>query len=174
MDPHSVNTGSNPVGATRSIRLNMSNHILHILIGIPGCGKSTFAKGLAEKTGATIVSSDAIREELTGSENAQNVNREVFELVRSRVQRNILDGDVIVDATNTQPRDWNNYIGLCPEGTRHFAYWFDVPPAIAKERQKGRERQVPGDVIDKFWDRMCLNRKYLGQYFRDDEIFCIS
>lgn len=39
-----------------------------MLVGIPGCGKSTYAREMAEAYSYTWISSDKIREELYGSE----------------------------------------------------------------------------------------------------------
>ena len=72
-----------------------------MMVGLPGSGKSTYAKHLAEETNAIICSSDAIREELCGDENSQDNNEEVFKILHSRIKENLKNGkDVIYDATN--------------------------------------------------------------------------
>ena len=73
---------------------------LHFLIGLPGSGKSTFAKKIAKDNFAVILSSDNIRKELFGYENQDN-NGKVFEVMNNRaielLENNI---DVVYDATN--------------------------------------------------------------------------
>ncbi len=66
-----------------------------MLVGIPGCGKSTYTKD----KDAVVVSSDAIRKEL-GFNQGQGTG-EVFEIMQKRSKEALLKGkDVIFDATN--------------------------------------------------------------------------
>lgn len=141
---------------------------LYLLIGIPGSGKSTYAKTLEEATGGQIVSSDGIRYELTGTEEFDPdpaVNMRVFAMVRARVSSRILLGDVIVDATNVHVRDWRQYIGLCPGGTDCRAVLFDVGPDEAMRRQDGRERKVPREVLERMWGTIGGNRERIPEFF---------
>ena len=149
---------------------------LHLLIGIPGCGKSTYARCLSERTGGLVVSSDGIRKELTGTEEYlyPELNRKVFAILREMVASWILRGDVIADATNIHLKDWRKYLDLCPVGTMSRAYWFDVPPDVAMERMEGRERKVPREVVEHMWEVMCANRDRLNEYFTEDEITVIG
>ena len=56
-----------------------------ILVGPPGCGKSTYGKKYAEEHANTIVlSSDQIREELYGDASIQDDPARVFTLMQSR------------------------------------------------------------------------------------------
>ena len=79
---------------------------LVLMIGIAGSGKSTIAKTLKETYNrvdgqqSVIVSSDAIRAEILGSENDQTANDNVFAEVRKRINNNLSKRTVIVDATN--------------------------------------------------------------------------
>ena len=57
----------------------MNKPTLWIMCGLSGSGKSTIATQIAnENPNTIIVSSDAIREELTGNENDQSKNEDVF------------------------------------------------------------------------------------------------
>lgn len=47
----------------------MNKPTFTMMVGLPGSGKSTYAKELADRTNAKLCSSDAIREELTGDIN---------------------------------------------------------------------------------------------------------
>ena len=145
---------------------------LHLMIGIPGCGKSTYARKLAEDTGGRVVSSDGIREELTGTEEYLHPERdsEVFGIFRSRISAWIRKGDVIADATNTHVKDWRTYIGLCPKESTYRAYWFDIEPDIAMLRMAGRKRQVPREVLERMWRTMQENRRRLPEYFPADRL----
>ena len=76
----------------------MSNFIM--LVGLPGCGKSTYAKSLIKDHPDYVhISSDAIRDEnnLLRSETGQNV----FETMSARTKQALKNGQtVIYDATN--------------------------------------------------------------------------
>ena len=78
----------------------------HFLIGPPGCGKSTFAKKLAELGNCRIVSTDAIRGQLFGEESIQGdwgaIETEAISQIHSCITAR---QSVIYDATNAK-RAW--------------------------------------------------------------------
>ena len=140
---------------------------LILMIGIPGSGKSTWSSRYEqEHPGVSVVSSDGIRYELTGTEECDPaMNGKIFAVVRSRVSSRILLGDVIVDATNVHVRDWRQYIELCPGGTDCRAVLFDVGPDEAMRRQEGRERKVPREVLERMWGSIGSNRGRIPEFF---------
>jgi predicted kinase len=72
-----------------------------MLIGVPGSGKSTKAKELAEEYNATIFSSDSYRVKLCGNESDQTKNDEVFKLLYADLKEALQSGtSCILDATN--------------------------------------------------------------------------
>lgn len=80
----------------------MNKPRLWIMCGISGSGKSTVAAQIAKENANTvIVSSDSIREELTGNYADQEHNEEVFRIFHDRIRRNLENKrNVIADATN--------------------------------------------------------------------------
>ena len=60
---------------------------LYMMIGLPASGKTTFANKISKSEGAIIVSSDAIRKELFGSEEKQQDNVLVFEKLEERLNQ---------------------------------------------------------------------------------------
>lgn len=73
---------------------------LIIMVGLSGSGKSTIAKKLVTDENVIIISSDAIREELSFYED-QSKNEEVFRIFNQRVKNGLKTGKtVIADATN--------------------------------------------------------------------------
>lgn len=80
---------------------------LEILIGLPGSGKSTYAKEEHESNSNSVyLSSDKIREELYGNESIQGNPVEVFTLMQSRAIEALKSGrDVFYDATNLTRKD---------------------------------------------------------------------
>ena len=71
-------------------------------MGIPGCGKSTWAASYAEENPTfVIISSDAIRRELLGDVNDQTMNKLVFEIALYQCQWYLRQRrSVILDGTN--------------------------------------------------------------------------
>ena len=126
--------------------------ILEMFIGIPGCGKSTHARKMMEKDSSiVIVSSDAIRKELYGSEEDQSHNQEVFNEVFKRTRAALAnDLHVIVDATNLSRKrriaflkQFNN----CEKRATVFA----IPFEVCCERNNSRERTVPQHAMDRMY-----------------------
>ena len=144
---------------------------LFIMIGVPGSGKSTFARNvLAPGFDAEIVSSDGIRKELTGSEDfVEGDGARVFREFDSRIARLLGIGkDVVADATNVHPRDWARLSRLVEVPYRKIAVWMDITPEEAMRRQEKRERKVPYEVVDRMWHCMYSNRRQMLSYFGDD------
>jgi predicted kinase len=101
------------------------------------------------------VSTDAIRAELYGNEAIQGEWGQIWRQVIAQwrqgieaIQRGELDG-VIYDATNARRRHRREAIAAARElGFRPITlFWFDVPLSLALERNQGRSRQVPPDII---------------------------
>ena len=141
---------------------------VYILIGLPGCGKSTWSDNFRIETPNTlVVSSDAIRGELYGSESNQGNPEEVFRTLYDRVIDRMRSKDIaniIVDATNIKLKDRNNAIGTIKRRAMHeakdsdivfTAVWFAVPFEECKRRNSLRERVVPDDVIERMYKNFC-------------------
>ena len=79
----------------------MYKPMLTVMVGLSASGKSTIAKTELQSANTVIISTDDIREELTGSVQDQSKNDEVFRLFHQRIRRNLEDKkNVIADATN--------------------------------------------------------------------------
>jgi len=120
---------------------------LYVMIGIPGSGKSTVA-GLL---GLPVVSTDAIRLELTGDAEDQSANDTVYAVAHARTEQHLACGEsVVFDATNLtgssrrplrkMAHSWNARLVAC---------LVDVDEATARERNRSRERVVPEFVMDR-------------------------
>lgn len=133
----------------------MNRPKLILLVGIPGSGKTTYAKKYTEEYINTIhLSSDKIREELWGNEAIQGDNNEVFSLMQSRAIEALNNGQsVIYDATNVTRKDRSYIIALCPKFTKIEAHiiWATIETCI--KRDAVRERTVGKEVIDKMLKR---------------------
>lgn len=121
---------------------------LFIMVGVSGSGKSSIAKQIAEQENAVVVSSDAIREELSFYED-QSKNNEVFELFRCRIRNNLHNGvNVVADATNLtfKSRRCTIEVGKC-EKANIFAYVVDKEICDCYKDNKNREHPVPETVL---------------------------
>jgi protein phosphatase len=79
--------------------LEIPDPCLVVLIGPAGAGKSTLAARLFAPS--EIVSSDAIRAELTGDPASQHLNGRTFRVLHERVATRLAEGRLtVVDATN--------------------------------------------------------------------------
>jgi len=129
-------------------------------IGVPGSGKSTVLSELSETAGVTRINPDQIREELTGSEIDQSMNKEVWKETYRRVQESLGRGEsVIVDATHAEafrrPETVKMYRDMGAKSV--LAFNFTVGLETAKERNRGRTRVVPDHAIEKMHQSLTEN-----------------
>lgn len=127
----------------------------HLLIGLPGSGKSTFAEILATLCDdAVIISSDRARQTLYGDETIQGNWQEIESELLQQVQTAIAQGKtVIYDATNAKRAhrlDWLQKMEtLLGQSHAWMGWYLQTSSETAKEWNQKRDRQVPEGVIDR-------------------------
>lgn len=122
---------------------------LNIMIGIPGSGKSNYAKKCLINDDTEYLSSDDIRIELYGFED-QTHNDVVFETMKKRTLNALREGkDVIYDATNLSKKRRSGIISEARKLSAQInAYLCCTPINIILERNITRvERQLPWDKL---------------------------
>lgn len=125
---------------------------VHMMIGIPGSGKSYKAKLIAEELNAIYLSSDSIREELYGDENIQIDNQKVFELLHNRLKESLRNGkDVVYDATNSNRKKRIHFIKNEVRGYEVIAHVMLTKLETCVERDNERRRNVGEKVIDRMF-----------------------
>ncbi|MBD2109587.1 AAA family ATPase [Nodosilinea sp. FACHB-13] len=127
-----------------------------MLVGIPGSGKSTWARDFVlTHPRYRTVSTDALRAQLYGDEAVQGDWLRIWQQVMTQWRQTIaaihqgeLEG-VIYDATNARRRHRREAIATARQiGFTSIALvWFDLPLSLAIEQNRGRSRQVPADII---------------------------
>lgn len=127
----------------------MPNFIM--LVGIPGCGKSTLTEKLASE-GYAIHSSDAIRVEKNMHDPKQSFL--IFEIMHKRIKADMEAGkDIVYDATNLSRKNRKNYLDSIKKYTNYkkICYLFVVPVDVCQERNSHREgyAKVPDYVYDR-------------------------
>jgi protein phosphatase len=120
---------------------------LVVLIGPAGSGKSTFAA--AHFGPEEILSSDALRAVVSGSEADQSATRPAFSILHrqldSRLRKRRL---TVVDATNVQPGARRELLRRARANRLpSIAIVFDLPPATVLERNRRRRARVVDEMI---------------------------
>jgi len=122
----------------------------HLLIGPPASGKSTLAAVLAERTGATVLSADAIRAELYGDAAVQGAWSEIEAVFHQRLKDAVAAGQpVILDGTHCQ-RPWRLAILQVlklPAPVQWIGWWLTTPLEQCLAWNRQRDRKVDEGVI---------------------------
>src|SRR5262249_38107643 len=126
--------------------------------GLPGAGKSTLARGLAERAGFTVIRSDEVRKELAGISCSERGGEGVYmeewtertyaECLR-RVSLLLFEGRrVIMDATFGLERGRRAFLGEAARwGVPALLLLCRADPDTARQRLDQRQ----GDVSDAGW-----------------------
>lgn len=132
--------------------------------GLPGSGKSTWAKELLRKYPGKYkrINKDLLRVMLdndvhtTANENFITDVRDVI------IEQCLADGlDVIVDDTNLSDKHYHTICDIAKRvgDVRVFEKYFDVPLKVAIENNSKREKPVPEHIITNMWDKYINGRK---------------
>lgn len=124
-----------------------------MLIGLPGSGKSTYAKEyLSDHIENTVwCSSDSIRKELYGDENIQGNPQTVFEHLHNKVGIYLHRGyNVIYDATNVTRKNRRGVINKFSNIADIEAHIVWAPFEECVARDNARVKKVGEEVIRKF------------------------
>lgn len=135
-----------------------------MLVGLPGCGKSTLAKQLAEVENAEVFSSDAYRLKLFGDENSQQNNNLVFDTLYTDLTTTLISGkSVILDATNinykSRAKALSRIVGI---DCYKIAIVLPVPLDVCVAQDACRNRTVDKSVIEKFISKFEYPQKFEG------------
>lgn len=156
----------------------MDHSVLILTIGIPGSGKTTWCNEYLRNhpNGTFIISTDAIRQELTGTAQCINPtqNSMIHEEARKRAKA-IIDNrkeifkkngtwpTIIIDSTNVDIEEWIAYKQL--GANIMSAKIFEIKPEEAFQRLKLRDRKVPLNIIEWKWKLLEKNKYAIPKLF---------
>lgn len=121
-----------------------------LMIGAPGSGKSYVAREMGKMLGLDTLSTDSVRQELTGDEADQSRNSEVWPLLHSRAQEYFAyDQSVIIDATHFSPEQRQGATAKFRElgATAVAGIYVDTSLSTSLSRNRLRRRHVPEEVV---------------------------
>lgn len=117
-----------------------------LAVGLPACGKSTWFR----KHGITPLSSDQLRVLLADDVQEQRFQTEIFRTLRYLLRTRLDLGRPVtyINATNLMREHRRPFIEVAAERRCTVeALYFEVPLEVCLERNNGRERTVPEDVM---------------------------
>lgn len=137
---------------------------LIILAGVPGSGKSTWAKGLLAQGKYAIVSTDTIRRNRYGSlkaAHAADSNPEIFAEFERQIEDCLAhDIDVVADATylTADSRRIARDIADRTSARTHLVLFTNVQQAVGQNAARDEDTCVPEDVMQtmmtKYYDTL--------------------
>ena len=119
-----------------------------VMVGAPGSGKSTYAKKLAFKEKAIIISGDDIRAELFGSAAIQGGWGEIWDEIDGAVA-DVAPSTLILDGTHFRKVYRAEAVMMLRSHgyERVEAVVSDCSLSVCLQRNSSRERQVPDYII---------------------------
>lgn len=127
-----------------------------VTVGLPGCGKSTYAAKRVAAEGLVEVNLDDLRARVAGDAKDQNATVAALYLRDEVLETYAREGrDLIVSDTQSHREHRARIIAQLRQlGYRVELVVFDVGAATCKARNLGRERVVPEGAIDEMAARL--------------------
>ena len=145
---------SQPLSVDGEGRAAAQERSLVLLVGLPGAGKSTFARRLAPLIDAVTLESDALRRLLFGTpQHAESESKRLFRAIQAVTHRLLLNShSVIVDATNLLETHRKPYVDVAAAtGARLHVVHLTAPEDVILNRlAHRREVQDPDEASTAF------------------------
>jgi DegV family protein with EDD domain len=125
---------------------------LVVLVGLPGAGKSTFARRLRERAPVAVLESDRFRKLLFGrptysAEESRRLFRALHAAIETLLRRRV---SCLLDATNLREEHRRPLYEIAERhGARLVVVQLEAPPEVVRSRlQRRRQAATPGDWSD--------------------------
>ncbi len=133
---------------------------LHLLMGLPGAGKSTLASTLHAITGATVLSSDETRLKLFAQPCfSQAEHDKLYDILDHNLEHLLEAGQhAVYDANlNRRHHRTEKYILAKKYGANVRLWWVQAPKELAKQRRMSEQNHdlIPeGETSDRMFERI--------------------
>jgi predicted kinase len=125
---------------------------LHIMVGNVGCGKSTRAHKLAERSGAVVICMDEIQKMVAGGDyGAYDPNkRDLYQTIEETAftKSMVMGLDIVIDRTNMDRRTREKWIAMARSGGYHVCI-HDF--GSGTEEHLKRRQDDPRGVMPETW-----------------------
>lgn len=145
----------------------MKKH-LYLMVGVPGSGKSTYAKNIL-KDGDIYISRDEIRYSLlTEGDDYFAKESEVVKTFIDNIDKSLVMeeycGDVYADATHLSPKSRAQVLNQLKNKDKVSVIYLDIPLNLILERNAQRKGRalVPENVVRRMYNSIILPTKAEG------------
>jgi predicted kinase len=127
-------------------------------IGVPGVGKTTRLKKLAQETGYVYVSADELRDLHLGDYRDHSDNDRIWAMAFKQIDEALARGEsVLVDGSaitrHHRKSDIEHYRKAGAD--KVIGYWYQAPVEVAVERNHTRgDNQIPDGIIPDLHDKL--------------------
>lgn len=126
-----------------------------LVCGVPGSGKTTFAKTLADGTDYVHLDIDDFYAKINGDSKDRSNKFEVWQEFFRQIHLNQQAGNsVIVDTMALTAYDRREFVEWFPEFDEHVLVFIDAPCDVCIKNVSKRARTIPEDVIRKYYNRV--------------------
>ena len=136
-----------------------------IMTGLPGSGKTTFAKKLCQEENAVHLSADILREKYYGDASIVGDGNLIFGKLKHFINVNIREHkNICIDNMSLRRNDRTkllNFIKICCndydiKDVEFNCYYMDTPVEVCIGRDSSRERVVGEEFINSRVDKLCI------------------
>lgn len=130
--------------------LNLNQPLLLLLVGLPGAGKSFFARQFSLTFGAPLVSHNRIRHELFEDPNHNKIEEDLIERLATAQLEELLKTrrTIIIDGGCNAKTDRQAIIAQAKEaGYDKLIIWVQTDPATCRQRSLKRGKERPEDLM---------------------------